>query len=296
MEIGINTGNFHDSKVHRENRKAFREEGYRRIRAAGFDCADLGALVPPGSAFYTVPLADAIADAEKERKIAEAVGVRIEQVHGPWPTYDTTEENRKQKLILMERAIRLTPVFGTKHLVIHPDLPFGWEEERDPAFTRQTNLEMLDVLLPIAEQEGVIICLENMPTEPYVISRTEQMYHFVRELDHPNLGMCFDTGHAYALGDDCGDMVRLIAPVLKTLHIHDNMGYCDMHLWPYEGTLNWKRFTDGLRDIGFPGVFSLEVVAKEKNMEAETHFESVCRLAKLARELADQVSAPVTDI
>lgn len=190
MEAGVLTGNFHDAKLHRENRGVFMKEGYRRMSSAGFNCADLTVLCSTWSDYYTKPLFEAIADAKREREIAEAVGIRIHQVHGPWPTYDTTEEKRRQKLVYMERAIRLTSVFGGHYLVIHPDMPFGWEEELDSAFTRQTNLEMLHALLTIAEQENVIICLENMSTKPYVISRAVQMYNFIREINHPNTEEC----------------------------------------------------------------------------------------------------------
>ncbi len=256
------------------------------MKAAGFHCADFGYLSVTDGYLYTKSLEEAIADAKIEREIAAANGITFSQAHGPWPTYDTTPELRREKLIYMERAVRLTPHYGTPYLVIHPDLPYGWyDKEIDPEFTKKTNLEMFEALLPIAEEVGTIICLENMPTEPYKMSPTPQIYKFIQEINHPNLKMCFDTGHAHVFGDDCGDMLRLISPVMKVMHVHDNMGQEDQHLWPHDGTINWDSFTKALYDIGFTGVLSLEAGPKE-DMDSETHFESVCKLAKIARDLA----------
>ncbi|MBR2403460.1 MAG: hypothetical protein IKB01_11980, partial [Lachnospiraceae bacterium] len=77
MEAGVLTGNFHDAKLHRENRGVFMKEGYRRMSSAGFNCADLTVLCSTWSDYYTKPLFEAIADAKREREIAEAVGIRI---------------------------------------------------------------------------------------------------------------------------------------------------------------------------------------------------------------------------
>ena len=286
MEIGIHTENFHDSQT---NRDAIAREGYARLHQAGFDCADLSVICDVKGPYYTSDLATAKEMATKERAIAEAAGVRIHQVHGPWPTDDTTEELRQEKRIYMERAIRLTPVFGARYLVIHPDMPFGWWKE-DPAFAWQTNLELFRAILPIAEEEGVIICIENMPMTAHEISRTPRMYEFVQEINHPNLGMCLDTGHANVFGDDCGDMVRLIAPVLKVLHVHDNLGDKDAHLPPYQGTINWESFTTALRETGFDGVLSIEALLDVRDMQEDGHAEAARRMAEIARKLANAAS------
>lgn len=134
MKIGISTGNFHDSKALRDNRILYREEGYRRMKAAGFDCADYGYLSVTNGYLFTKSLEEAIEDAKLERQIAESQGITISQAHGPWPTHETTPELRHQKLVWMERAVRITPHLGTPYLVIHPNLPYGWyDEEADPA-------------------------------------------------------------------------------------------------------------------------------------------------------------------
>ena len=263
------------------------------MKAAGFDCADYGYLSITNGDLFTKPLEEAIEYVKHERKVAESQGITFSQAHGPWPTHDTTPELRREKLVLMERAIRLTPYLGTPYLVIHPDLPFGWwDGELDPSFTKKTNIEMFEALLPIAEEAGTIICLENMPTEPYDISPTAEIYKFIQEINHPNLKMCFDTGHAHVFGDDCGDMVRLIAPVLRVMHVHDNMGECDMHIWPYEGTINWDNFAKGLADIKFDGVLSIEATLYPNNnmIEDAEHFESACRMASIARSIADKAT------
>ena len=190
----------------------------------------------------------------------------------------------------MERAIRLTPLFGARYLIIHPDMPFGWDAEPAPAFAFATNLELFRAILPIAEAEGVILCIENMPMKAHALSRTRRMYEFVQEINHPHLGMCLDTGHANVFGDDCGDMVRLIAPVLKTLHVHDNLGDKDAHLPPYQGTINWESFTKALREIGFDGVLSIEASLDVRDKTQEGHREAACRMAEIARKLADAAS------
>lgn len=290
MEIGVHTGNFHDKSALQPRRFELAALGYRKMRAAGFDCADLNALCNINNEFYTSDLETAKAMAVREREIAASEGIRIHQVHGPWPTDDKTAEKRLEKIAIMERAIRLTPSFGTKYLVIHPDMPFGWGEEPDAAFARETNAALFRAILPIAEEVGVLVCLENMPMRHHALSPAIAMYEFVREVNHPNLVMCLDTGHANVFGHDCGEIVRTIAPVLKVLHVHDNMGDRDSHLYPFAGTVNWENFTDALREIGFDGVMSMEATASSYNMTEEGFSDDALKLAEIARKLADRAS------
>ena len=175
MEIGIHTESCM-SNTDSRGRVALLHECYGRMHRAGFDCADVSSICDIKNGYYTSDLDAALAMAEEERAIAAEEGIRIHQVHGPWPTNDTSGEKRKEKLTYMERAIRLTPVFGARYLIIHPDMPFGWDDEPEPAFSWQTNLDLFRAMLPIAEEEGVILCIENMPMRAHAISRTQRMY------------------------------------------------------------------------------------------------------------------------
>lgn len=286
MEIGIFTGAFSYLQETPPTPAAFSAACYAAMREAGFTCADLSAICDIQNAYYTSPLAEAKAMAAEERERAAAAGIRIHQVHGPWPTDDTSAEKRKAKLTYMERAIRLTPVFGAQYLVLHPDMPFGWDAEPDPAFAWETNLTLFRALLPIAEEENVTLCIENMPMMAHAISRTQRMYEFVQEINHPRLGMCLDTGHAHVFGDDIGAAVRLIAPVLKVLHVHDNLGDRDAHLPPHAGSIDWASFTAALQEIGFAGVLSIEANLAPTERTAAGYTAAARAMAEIATALA----------
>lgn len=287
MEIGTFSGPFQETCGERAFSDKRPRQCFVMMREAGFTCADLSSITDVTTPYYTSPLADALAEAKAERAAAESAGIRIHQVHAPWPTDDTSEEKRKLKLAQMERAVRLTAAFGARYLVIHPDMPYGWDSEPDPAFSRETNRAMFRALLPIAEEVGVVLCLENMPMKAHKISPATETLAFVRELNHPSLGMCLDTGHANVFGEDCGELVRAIGAHLKTLHVHDNMGDCDSHLPPFAGTVNWDDFTTALKEIGFLGVFSMEtnLVRRDKSVDATA--EGARSMAEIARRLAD---------
>lgn len=259
MEIGIFSEPYHAC--------AQNPAGYERMKRHGYDCTDFSGFTDPRGPAYQVSDAEAIRMAIAEREAAERAGIRIHQVHGPWPTDDTTEENRKIKFGWMTRAIRLTEYTGAKYLVIHPDMPYGWDAEDNADVAWDINMKLFTGLLPYAEDAGVTLCIENMPMTAHALSRTARMLEFVKEIDHPLMGMCLDTGHAILYGDGAGDMVRMLGDTLKVLHVHDNDGRRDLHMLPYTGVVDWEDFRTALRETNFAGVLSLETGISDKMPE-----------------------------
>ena len=250
MKIGIMNSAYGADAAHSER--------YREIAAHGYDCVGIDSFAKPSSPVYTEPEARAIALAEAERRAIEDAGLFIEQVHGPWPTDDTTPALREKKVADIKRAILLTKALGARYLVYHPDMPYGWEREDDPAFAWVSNLATVGALLPAAERAGVILCIENMPMKAHALSTVSRMTEFVETVNHPNLMTCFDTGHAAVFRHDAGECVRRIGAKLACLHCHDNDGTRDQHRLPYEGIVDWKGFSEALREIGYAGAVTLE--------------------------------------
>ena len=127
MKIGINAGAF--------RYLGSKESEYERIQQLGYQTVD-EYLEETQAPWY----ADREAMAEYGRyvrSVAERYGIEISQVHGPWPTDDTTEEKRAQTLEHMRLAIYGCAQMGAKHLVIHPQMPYGWDREESAELQRR---------------------------------------------------------------------------------------------------------------------------------------------------------------
>ena len=154
-------------------------------------------------------------------------------------------------------------------LVMHPGDMACRDRTPDFAALHDALCRTLDELLPYAEKCGVRIALEN------VFGRTDgpdQLTAVFRQYDTPVLGGCLDTGHANVLeaapgktseqmnayirdtiwlGDVKfypGSVADALAPYVITAHIHDNRGTDDEHLMPGEGTIDWPRLLNCLRE------------------------------------------------
>ncbi len=231
---------------------------YEKIRTHGYDCVNLDLWCDPNLPVFQMEDGELSAFLLQEKAWIEGAGLEIEQFHGVWPTKDTSEELRAYKTQLLIKNIRMCQILRCPHLVIHPDMPYGWGAEADAAFAYQVNLQQFRQLLPYAEQAGVTLCLENMPFKLHAISTVKRSCDLIDEIGHPNLGLCLDTGHAMVFGDQAGEMVRYAKDRLKTLHIHDNDGTRDAHWDPFCGSIDWEDFRLALQEIGFGGVVSLE--------------------------------------
>ena len=238
--------------------ECFGDDRYKKMKEYGFDYADYslsGELEGRTEEEYRDI-------ALREKALADEAGVVIWQTHGPWryPPHDETPEHRAERMETMKRSIRLTAMIGCKNWVIHPLMPFGPSDDFVLDEFLRINKEFFTELLAYAKALDVTICFENMPMRGLTISSPEKTLEFIRDMNDDHFKFCLDTGHCTVIGKDPVAAVRMAGSDLRVMHVHDNHGtYNDEHLVPYMGIIDWKEYYKALVEIGFDGVFSLEL-------------------------------------
>ena len=268
--------------------RRYGEKRFEKIKEHGFSCLDYGMSTTSGL-LYDPPVAEAEKILLEERRMIEAAGLEVFQVHGPWrwPPQDATEEDRAERLEKMERSLWMTSVMGCKNWIIHPlmphttkDLDNGMAEE-----TWKINADFFPRVLEIAKSYDITICFENMPMLRFSIATPEDILRFVKFMDDDHFKVCLDTGHVNVFNHlSIGDSVRLLGKEIRTLHVHDNSRSIDLHQMPFFGTLNWKEFADALHEIEYDGVFSLET-APPARLPDPLHDEAGRFLFRVANQI-----------
>jgi len=266
------------------------DAAYARMKELGYDTADVGIFNVNDPIYSDVSVMEKWCRAEREAAVRN--GIEIFQVHGPWPTDDTTAESRIRVWDCMHRAVYGCHLLGAKYLVIHPQMPFGWGSESDADFSEKLTMALLSDLIPDCEKYGVVVCLENMPMTAHRISPMVNIAAAAAKADSPYIGICFDTGHSNVYGHNLGEMVRVCSPWLKVLHVHDNNGSSDQHILPWLGTSDWDSFAHALAEAGYNGSISMETNGPISERMPESVRKAAEKLtAEAARCLADAVDA-----
>lgn len=278
--IGADSGSRYD-----ENR-------YKKLREFGFTHLDFN-MSNTETKYYTGTIEECESLILTVKAKAEEAGVKIHQVHGPfrWPAHDNTVEERAERMEKMKHSLRLTALIGVKYWVIHPLMPFGFEERIfNPGHEQETwdiNKEFMSELLKVAKQYGIIICLENMPMPNFSIGSVQEILRFVEEMNDDNFKICLDTGHVSVYPDQSvGDAVRLLGDKICALHIHDNNGCNDNHWLPYQGVIDWEDFGLALKEINCQAVFNYETYPPQTMPDAV--YEDTCKLmVKIAKTILE---------
>lgn len=264
------------------------DERFKKIKECGYDCIDYS-LTDTDMAVYHCDEAEFETTLLRERSLIEEAGLSVSQIHGPWrwPPQDRTKEEQEERMEKMKKALRGAALLGCKNMVIHPMMPYGIEEREtaDAEKTWDFNLSYMRELLTYAKEQGVTICLENMPMGRFSMGSALKVLEFVKEMKDENFKICLDTGHAaiYDRGNPA-EMVRGLGNELRVLHVHDNDGWSDLHQIPYFGVIDWADFGQALKEIGFDGSFSFEAAPPAK-LPTEV-YEEMCRmLVRVGKEI-----------
>ncbi len=151
-------------------------------------------------------------------------------------------KDRKTRIEAMDevkRAIEVAEKLPFRYLVQH----VGVTEEEFDEYKFDAAMSSIEHLHAFAKPLGVRLLLENIPNE---LSTPEKLMELIRMLHYDDIGVCFDTGHAHFL-EGVAPSFEILKDRIRSTHIHDNKQDRDAHLWPGEGTIDWKLTLELLR-------------------------------------------------
>ena len=251
------------------------DEGFRMIAEAGFDGVDANLdhclpspLIRSGelNTFFDQSDADILAFLMPYAEAAKKYGVAFSQAHAPFPCRVANDETNAYVWKALKKTAMMCDYLDCRYMVVHSG--FMPEGEREYPDEWDYNMRMYSDLMPALRKYNVTCCLENLFTRwrgkimEGVCSNADEAVRYVDTLNsmagEELFGFCFDVGHANLTSKDVYRYLITIGKRLKILHVHDNNGVEDEHLFPYMGIVNWDRFCRGMKEIGFSGTMSFE--------------------------------------
>ncbi len=262
------------------------EETIRRIAGLGYAGLELLADVPHAwPAGLLQESKQAIRDCldEHELKIANVNGFMMNAVADPRQPYwhpSWIEPDPHYRAVRREhtkRALQLAKELGAPSIQTEPGGPLPNGQSRRAA----TDL-FYDEIMPcidLAERLEVYLLIE--PEPGLLIETFGQYLEFVERIDSPWVGLNFDIGHAFCVGEDPQDWVARMAPHTKHYHIEDIAASREhAHLIPGQGAIDLAATLDAIRQTDYDGWITVELYPyiddpDRAGREAKQHLESL---------------------
>ncbi|MEQ8848838.1 sugar phosphate isomerase/epimerase family protein [Botrimarina sp.] len=241
------------------------DEALRRVAQAGYAGVELLADVP-----HAWPAG--LLDVQKQaiRDSLDATGLAISNINAfmmnavadprqPYWRPSWTEPDPHYRAIRREhtkRSLQLAADLGAPHITTEPGGPL------DDFPTRRAALECFYAeLMPcveLAEELGVGLLIE--PEPDLLIERFDEYLEFVDRIDSPRVGLNFDIGHAYCVGEDPQDWVAKMAPHTVHYHLEDIAATrVHQHLIPGHGAIDFAATLREIAATAYDGFLTVEL-------------------------------------
>jgi len=194
----------------------------------------------------------------------------------PLSIVDPEKRNRIDAMDEIKRAIDVAEYAPFRFLVQH----LGRSDEYDDPKKFEAALSSIEHLRAFARQLGVSLLVENIPND---LSTPERLKELLQALHYPDLGICFDTGHAHLMSS-VHQAFGVLEDRICSTHVHDNKRDRDAHLWPGQGTIEWSQTMQSLRSAPRTPALLLEIEGDE-SVDVPARLAEV--YAKLEKETAN---------
>lgn len=252
-------------------------ECIKKCSKAGYRVLDMNFCHVSGKNEYLVrddweSWIDNLADKAKE------YGIEFSQAHNIiYNICDRSVSDREWLEELTRRTFICSGKLGVKWIVIHAGTSSG--KVYSASESKRMNIENIKDYANLAQKFNMGIAIENMFDYDGRIftSSTEELIDLVDSINEPNIGVCWDFGHANLTKEDQCESLKQIGKRLRATHVNDNNGSKDEHLAPFFGNIDWNSIMKTLSDIGYDGDFTYEIQGFSDNLPKDAR-ESMLNL------------------
>ncbi|MGD0788313.1 MAG: sugar phosphate isomerase/epimerase family protein [Terracidiphilus sp.] len=151
----------------------------------------------------------------------------------------------------IKRALESAEQIHFRNLILH----LG---ERDDGWSLRSiehAITAMEHLGAFAHPLGVRLLVENLTSEP----TTPSHLLTILEMGHlDQVGVCLDLGHAH-LTVGIAEAIATLGQHIASVHVHDNDGLKDEHLWPGDGSIAWAFTVRALKTLPSAPAAVLEI-------------------------------------
>lgn len=206
---------------------------------------------------------------KKIRNFCQENNVTITSFHYYGPVFLNEDSDQDFCRKQMKQSIDLYHILKPQAMVVHPgNFSLGRSREHKKAYNdaletytaeeiHQLVVENLRYFGDIAQEKGIKIAVENIFGGRFY-SKIDDLVRLVNDVNHPNVGYCFDCGHGNIDKVDHAEVIKTMGEKLFELHLHDNDGTKDSHLPIGFGTTDYLKIVKALNDIGYQNPATFE--------------------------------------
>ena len=198
------------------------------------------------------------------------------------PTLNLIDVEKSRRIDAMDevkRAIESAEQIPFTSVVLH----LGVREDHWSARSLENSLTAIEHLKAFAHPLGVKVLLENLHNE---VATPEHLLEILKVGHFNTVGICFDAGHAHLSEIGLDGSFALLKPRIAELHLHDNHGTRDEHLWPGSGEIDWQIFARHAAELPAAVPVIVEIAH-----ELEETAESVAEKAKAIFGMLEEQTA-----
>ncbi len=217
-----------------------------KIKHAGFDGVEVAIFDP--ARFEAAMIRRALKDSGLECTIVSVLPKGLSLI-------DESDSVRAATLDHMRRVITATAEVDAKILAGPLYSPVGYlpGRRRTPAEWRNA-IDSYRVLAPTLVEHNVTLAVEPLNRfETFFLNTADDAALLMQSVNHPNVGILFDTFHSNIEEKDIAAGYRKVGPWLKHVHTCEN----DRGI-PGSGHVEWPSVFQALRDVRYDGWLTIE--------------------------------------
>lgn len=195
------------------------------------------------------------------KELVKETGVKVNSICADFfmrrPFFRVDEATRLENIEILKKLIQAAKEIGTRTV----EIPLVDNSSIKTEAEKNILIVSLKAIVPKAAEQGLTITLEtDLPPRPFL--------ELLEGIGEPGIKANYDSGNSSGLGYDSYEEITTLGKLVHNVHIKDRLGGTTLPLG--QGSANFDKLFQALKETGYAGSFILQVARGEEGKEAET--------------------------